>query len=110
MDIPHNIQKRIGDDETKQDNGLLSKCSTSILEIKPTTDRKAAVWSEPDAVLEAWLTKHELLDVLIALKYKRKHCGPAHTDWSLKQWCYRTQKRVWREFLLSRCHLFTYGV
>lgn len=108
MDIPKEVKQL--SDIGQPSNGLLSKCSTSIMEITPTTDHKAAVWSEPDAVLERWLTTHELENVLAALRVKRQKANLAHEGWSLKQWLYRTNKRVWKEFLHSRCHLFTHGV
>ena len=109
MDIPS--LKQIGDVLSKQGEiKLISKCSTSIMEIVPSVDHKARVWGEPDAVLEAWLVANELETVLTLLKHNRMHCGPAHMSWSLKQWLYRTEKPVWTEFLHSRCHLFMYGV
>ncbi len=112
MNIPRNITeefKRMSDVEPLT-GPLLSKCSTSIMEITPTVDHKRAVWDEPDAVLESWLVTHDLIDTLDMLRFKRKHAGPAHESWSLKQWLYRTNTRVWNEFVHSRCHQFMYGV
>ena len=109
MDIPS--LKQIGEVLSNQgEHKMVSKCSEGIMEFVPSVDHKARVWGEPDATLESWLVVNELLEVRELLLNSRKHAGPAHKDWSLKQWLYRTNKQVWKEFLHSRCHSYGGGM